>query len=146
MSSDDTAAAAIRGSGLRAVPGAFPVGAVLGAAALMGAGVVLLMSTYHLSFIVCYFKLMTGLPCLTCGGTRAALRLLVLDPAGALAMNPLVTVGAFLLGIWTAADLALMTRRRALRAQLSRAAVRLLQVLLPLAVIANWAYLIAAGR
>lgn len=146
MSGEETAAATARSSGFRAVPGAFPVGAVLGAAAVMGAAAVFLMSTYRLSIIVCYFKLVTGLPCLTCGGTRAAVRLLLVDPAGALAMNPLVTVCAFLLATWAAADVVLLTRRRALRVTLGGPLARALRILVPIAVIANWAYLIAVGR
>ena len=44
----------------------------------------------------------TGLPCPTCGGTRAALALARLDPGAALQANPLVVVGALLLGLWGA--------------------------------------------
>jgi hypothetical protein len=146
MSGDATAIGPTRRGGFRAVQGAFPVGATLGAAAFLGAAGVLLLSTYRLSFIVCYFKLMTGLPCLTCGGTRAAISLLTLDPAGALAMNPLVTVAGLLLAGWAAADLVLLTRRRALRLELTPRAARLLRILAPLLVIANWAYLVVAGR
>jgi hypothetical protein len=131
---------------LRAVRGAFPVGAALALAGVLGASGVILLGSARLSFIVCYFKLITGLPCLTCGGTRASIRLLHLDPAGALAMNPLVTLAAFVLAAWAAADLVLLTRGRALRVELGPAAVRVLRVALPIAVLANWAYLIAAGR
>jgi hypothetical protein len=146
MSGEPSALSAARGGAFRAVPGAFPVGATVGLAALLGASGVILLGATRLSIITCYFKLFTGFPCLTCGGTRAAVRLLRLDPAGALAMNPLVTVAAFLLAAWAAADVVLMTRRRALRIDLSPAAVRGLRVLVPLAIVANWAYLVAVGR
>lgn len=146
MSGDESVLAPARVDVFRAVRGAFPVGAVLGLAAALAASGVLLLGTYRLSFIVCYFKLITGFPCLTCGGTRAAVRLLRLDPAGALAMNPLVTVAGFLLAAWAAADLVLLTRRRALRVALPPRAARLLRILVPLAVVANWAYLVAVGR
>lgn len=135
-----------RAGPFRAESGAFPVGAVLALAGALGASGVLLLGSYRLSFIVCYFKAFTGLPCLTCGGTRAAARLLQLDPAGALAMNPLVTLAAFLLAAWATVDLVLMTRRRALRVDLSPAALRVLCVAVVLAAIANWAYLVAVGR
>jgi hypothetical protein len=144
--SGEGVAAPPRASAFRAVKGAFPVGAVLGLAAVLGSAGILLLSRYRLSFVVCYFKLFTGLPCLTCGGTRAAMRLLRLDPAGALAMNPLVTLSGFLVAAWAAADVALFTRGRALRVELSRSAARALRILVPLAVLANWAYLIAVGR
>lgn len=48
----------------------------------------------------CLFRELTGLPCPTCGATRAALALTRLDLAGAIAFNPLATLGAlvFILG------------------------------------------------
>ncbi|HET9316655.1 MAG TPA: DUF2752 domain-containing protein [Vicinamibacteria bacterium] len=144
--SGESVASPARGGILRAVPGAFPVGALTAAAGGLGGTAVVLLSTYKLSAIVCYFKLFTGYPCLTCGGTRAAMRLLVLDPAGALAMNPLVTVAGLLVAAWGLADLVLLTRRRALRVELGPRAMRVLQVAVPLAVVANWIYLIAVGR
>lgn len=45
---------------------------------------------------------LTGLPCPTCGGTRAALALARLHPGAALQANPLVTLGALALGLWGA--------------------------------------------
>ncbi len=135
-----------RASAFRAVAGAFPLGAALALAGALAGYAVILLGVHRLGFIVCYFKLFTGFPCLTCGGTRAAVRLLQLDPAAALAMNPLVTVAGLLVGVWALADLVLLTRRRALRVELGPRAVRVLRVLVPLAVVANWAYLIAAGR
>lgn len=144
--SGESVARPARGGAFHAVPGAFPVGAVLALAGVLGASAVILLGTYRLSMIVCYFKLFTGFPCLTCGGTRAAVRLLLLDPAGALAMNPLVTVAGLLVAAWAAADLVLLTRRRALRVELGPGAVRALKLLVPLAIVANWAYLIAVGR
>lgn len=46
--------------------------------------------------IGCPFHALTGLPCPSCGATRAALALLRLDVAGALAFNPGAVVGGFL--------------------------------------------------
>jgi Protein of unknown function (DUF2752) len=146
MSHEEAALAPVRRVALRAERGAFPIGAALGAAAAVGATGVMLLGTYHVSFVVCYFKLITGLPCLTCGGTRATARLLRLDPAGALAMNPLVTLVGFAVAAWAVADLVLLTRGRALRMSVGPPVARALRIAIPLAVVANWAYLIAAGR
>lgn len=144
--SGDVAVAPERRMALRAVPGAFPIGGVLGLAGLAGAAAVYLLSAYRISYVVCYFKLVTGIPCMTCGGTRATMRLLRLDLAGALAMNPLVTVFGMLVAAWALADAVLFFRRRALRLQVSPAVARALRIAIPLAVLVNWGYLIAAGR
>lgn len=50
--------------------------------------------------IVCPLRRWTGVPCPTCGGTRAAVALAMLEPGRALALNPLVTVGLVVLPLW----------------------------------------------
>jgi hypothetical protein len=45
----------------------------------------------------CPFKAYTGLPCATCGGTRALAALCRLDFLGAIRFNPLVVLGVFVL-------------------------------------------------
>jgi hypothetical protein len=139
-------AIAPRRTALQAVPGAFPLGALLGALGGVGVGILLLLRALGLHGVVCYFKLATGLPCLTCGGTRAAWRLLALDPAGALAMNPLATVAVVTIAAWALVDLVLMPRGSALRLRLSPRAANAARVGAVLALAANWAYLVAAGR
>jgi hypothetical protein len=91
----------------------------------------------------CPFHVLTGVPCPTCGATRAALALAAFDLRAAFASNPLVACGlvALALGglvapVWVAA-----------RAPLPRADERVrraLRVAVPAALAANWAYLIAA--
>jgi len=102
----------------------------------------------RLGFLVCPFHLLTGFPCLSCGGTRAFAALSRLDPATAFAMNPLAAAvglagAAYIvhalgvgLGAWRRwrPRLASATHRRALRA----AAL--------VALAGNWIYLIAVGR
>jgi hypothetical protein len=61
-------------------------------------------------------------------------------------MNPLVTVAAFAVALWAAFDLALMPGRRAVALELPPRAGRVLRAAVVIAVVANWAYLIAAGR
>lgn len=41
----------------------------------------------------CPFRTLIGLPCMSCGTTRAALALAALEPLAALRLNPLATLG-----------------------------------------------------
>ncbi len=100
----------------------------------------------RLPFAICAFKAFTGLPCPTCGSTRAAAHLARLDLAGALALNPLATAAAAALVAWGLLDLVLMARGRALGLEVSPPVARVLRVAAVAALLANWAYLVAAGR
>ena len=131
---------------LRARPGGVPVGAILAACGLVALGTIAVLHLDRLPFSLCVFKAVTGLPCMTCGTTRALARLARLDLPGALAMNPLATLGTLALLPWAAADLALLPRGRALALELSPAAARVARIAAVAAVLANWAWLVAAGR
>jgi hypothetical protein len=131
---------------VRAKADAMPLGAIFLAIGTVAALAVAVLHLDRLPIAVCLFHAVTGLPCLTCGATRALGDLVAGDVPGALAMNPLATLGAFALIPWGIGDLALMTRGRALSLELAPPAARVLRVAVVLAVIANWAYLIAAGR
>ena len=102
----------------------------------------------RLDFLVCPFHLLTGLPCLSCGGTRAFVALAHLDFATAFAMNPLAAATglAGMAYIVHATGVALRRwkpwRPRLVSVPLRRA----LRVGALVAVAANWAYLIAVGR
>lgn len=123
-----------------------PLGAIfLGIGALAAVSVAVLHLD-RLPILICVFRATTGIPCLTCGATRALGELATGDLSGALAMNPLATMAAFALVPWGVADLALMTRGRALSLQVAPSGARALRVLAVAAVAANWAYLVAAGR
>lgn len=140
-----TAAAPAR-TALRVRPGGVPVGAILAACALVAIGAIVVLHLDRLPFSLCVFKAVTGWPCMTCGTTRALARLARLDLAGALAMNPLAALGTLTLLPWAAADLALLPRGRALSLELSPAAARVARIAAVTAVLANWAWLVAAGR
>jgi len=131
---------------ITAVPGALPLGAILAGIGVLGGAAVALLHLDALPFTICTFKLATGLPCLTCGTTRAMGRLFHGDLAGAWLMNPLATAGALALVPWAVADLLLMIQGRAARVQLAPPAARAVRVLVVAAALANWAWLVAAGR
>jgi len=138
--------AAAPGLVVRGKPGAVPLGAILAGIALLGVAVVGLAHLDRLPFTVCYFKALSGWPCLTCGTTRALGRLFALDLQGALAFNPLATLGVLALVPWAFADLALLPSGRALEVNLSPALARVARVAVVVALFANWIYLLAAGR
>jgi hypothetical protein len=94
----------------------------------------------------CTFHALTGLPCVTCGATRAALSLLQADPAAAWRFNPLATIAICGIGVFDAyAAVVLATRARRLRVRLSSPAPRraLLATVATVALV-NWGYLLLA--
>jgi hypothetical protein len=131
---------------LRAKHGALPLGAVFLAIGTVAALAVAVLHLDRLPILVCLFRAATGLPCLTCGATRALGELVSGNVSGALAMNPLATLGAVAVIPWGIGDAALMTRGRALTVEVAPPTARVLRVLAVVAVITNWAYLVAAGR
>jgi hypothetical protein len=130
----------------RASPGTLPLVALfalgLGLLALLGAA----FHLDRLGFPVCALKAATGVPCLTCGGTRALVRLAHLDVLGALAMNPLVALGLVAMVPWGIADAVLALRGRALVLEIGPTLGRLLRLGVVPLLLGNWAYLIAMGR
>ena len=123
-----------------------PLGAIFGGIGLLAAAAVGLLRLDRIPLTLCVFKGLTGLPCPTCGSTRALGRLFALDFAGALAMNPFTTLVAVLVAGWAVADLALLPRRRALDLDVPKRLGFALRVGALVLFLANWVYLIAAGR
>ncbi len=132
---------------LHVAPGRFPVFAALGAAGVAAAFGVRLLHLDRLGFPLCMFKALTGIPCMTCGSTRALGLLAYGDAVAAFAMNPLVAASAAVLSLLAVADLAgYASRGRVLSFSASPGAARALRILVPVALLLNWIYLIAAGR
>jgi Protein of unknown function (DUF2752) len=135
-----------RATRLTAPSGRAPLGLFLAGSCAVGVALVGLLHLDRLPVSVCFFKIATGCPCPTCGATRAFGRLFACDPMGALAMNPLVTLGASLIALWGVADMTLWPWGRALSLEVSPGVARVLRFAVVAAILANWAYLIAAGR
>ena len=124
-----------------------PLGAIFGGIGLLAAAAVGLLRLDRIPLTLCVFKGLTGLPCPTCGSTRALGRLFALDFAGALAMNPLHDArgGARRRsGRWPTSrscPAGVPSTSRSRSRSGSPCAWRLLVLFL-----ANWVYLIAVGR
>ena len=129
-----------------AVPGRRPWGAWLAAATVAGVLAVGILHLDHLPFTVCTLKLVTGHPCPTCGTTRALGLLFAGDPRGAFRMNPLATAGVAVVFLWGLADLLLLPWGRVLSVSLSKVPARMARWAFLALVLANWVYLVAAGR
>jgi hypothetical protein len=143
----DAASAASRGPHLRfhTVAGA-PLGAIFGGIGVAAAGTVWLLGLDHLPFTFCIFKGLTGLPCPTCGSTRALAHLFGLDLEGAVAMNPFVTLVAVVMAAWAVADLVLLPRHRSLKVEVSPRLAGWLRAAALVAFFLNWVYLLVVGR
>ena len=92
----------------------------------------------------CPIKALIGLPCLTCGTTRAGLALSRLDLVGAISINPLAALAWLILvgGGLVAGLLALLdipVREPEWRLSLP------MRCLLVMMFLTNWAYLVGAG-
>ena len=126
--------------------GGIPLGLILAAAGAAAKLMTMLANGMGHATTLCLFKLTTGCPCMTCGGTRALNHLLNLDLGGAIAMNPLVALAMLGLMPWAAADALLLLRGRALSLDVSDAMASVLRPLVVLVVFMNWGYLVAVGR
>lgn len=87
----------------------------------------------------CMFKRLTGVPCPTCGATRGCLALLRGHVGAAWWCNPLLFTLAGLAGLWLVVRLVF---GRQVRLELTKAERRVALVVLGVAFLANWAYVI----
>ncbi len=128
-------------------PSRFPAGQVpVIAAAAVWAGLTALLMFLPRGACapaVCPMKRLFGIPCPTCGATRAALLLLHGDPAGAFRMNPLVFVGGTVLG---ALLLLRIGAGRSVRIDLTPGERTGAWILFSVLLLANWVYVLACGR
>lgn len=93
--------------------------------------------------VLCWFRRVTGLACPSCGGTRMVAAIASGDWAAAVAFNPLLLALIVWLLVWGTLRFGLGRR---IVIQLHPHARRIGWSLLAVALVANWLYLIAAGR
>ena len=117
--------------------------AVVGAFLLIGLSVAVLNGC---GVKVCLFHRLTGLPCLTCGGTRALSLLTSGNVACALVLQPLVVVGTVCMGtIFAVYSGFLFVRRRVIVMRFGPGERRAAWVTLIVLAVLNWLYLIWRG-
>jgi hypothetical protein len=119
------------------------LGFLWGGAALACAAAAPLASAFTQGMPACPFRELLGIPCLTCGSTRALVALARIDLGAAFGWNPLVAGAGilFIAGGVVALGAALLGGE--VRAPRPSPALR---AALALAVAANWAFLVVAGR
>jgi ascorbate-specific PTS system EIIC-type component UlaA len=118
--------------------------------ALAGAALVVLwVAAGHeeLPRVICPFRHLTGIPCFTCGGTRAVLALTRGDVRAAFLWNPLVAISAIAALAWLVYA-AIVTTLRAprLRVRLAERDRFVFRAAAWTAITGNWVFLILQGR
>ncbi len=114
-----------------------------GGAALAGAAAAPFARAVAAASPSCLFRALTGVPCPTCGGTRALLALVRFDVPSALAWNPLVTLAAL---VFVLGGLVALARALTGRGVPDGPPPRWAGAFAGLAFAANWAFVIATGR
>ena len=101
---------------------------------------------FHAPGLQCRFRQVTGLPCPTCGATRAAECFLHLDFTAAVAFNPLVSAAAAAAVVFSLYVFAVrLSGLPRIAVSLSRQDRTWMAVVLGSALLANWAYLLVSG-
>lgn len=118
--------------------------------ALAGAALVVLwIAAGHeeLPRLICPFRHITGIPCFTCGGTRAVLALARGDVRAAFVWNPLVAASAIAAAMWLfyAAVVTVLSAPR-VRVRLAERDRSVIRALAWAAIAGNWVFLILQGR
>ena len=97
--------------------------------------------------LLCPFKTATGLPCVTCGATRALLALLRGEASLSFVLNPLVPLAAMAAWSYVLYSVAAVVNgRRRFRARVTAREVLVLRGSVIAASTAVWAWLVLDGR
>lgn len=93
----------------------------------------------------CGFKMLLGLPCLTCGSTRATIFLFDGNLGEAIYYQPMMLLIYAILLVWGAVSLWGFIARKRVLMKLSDREDLVLKLLIVGIPLANWAYLVSAG-
>jgi hypothetical protein len=93
-------------------------------------------------FPQCVFKHATGIPCLTCGGTRSIILLSQFDIMESVAYNPLAAAAALGLMLFSISVLIGVILRRRMAIEISPSDARIMRIAILTTIMINWAYLI----
>ena len=97
--------------------------------------------------LICPFRHITGIPCFTCGGTRAVLALARGDMHAAFVWNPLVALSAIAALAWLLyAAVVTVMRAPRVRVRLAERDRSLFRAAAWMAIAGNWVFLILQGR
>jgi len=104
-------------------------------------------SQFEIPVPLCPLKHITGIPCPTCGGTRAVKALGHGAVLAALRWNPMVAIAALAaIPVLAYAAYVILFRSQRLRLTFAPADQRLLRTAAWIVILANWVFLIVDGR
>ena len=119
------------------VVGAWPL--ALGTVWVTLVGVFVLLKPAGSDATLCVFRNLSGLPCPTCGSSRAALAAIQGRPLDAIVLNPFVTVAGALVIAWLTVRVGF---RRRIEVDLAPRQRRLVWIVITALLCANWVYVI----
>ncbi len=109
------------------------------AGAIVGAFIVL---AYVFGITICPLRRLTGIPCPTCGSTRAFVLLLKGDVSGAVSLQPLISLAMLVCPLLYTLSLAILGVRRTQTVIAGASRNRLFWFTVVCAALLNWAYMI----
>ena len=92
----------------------------------------------------CPFHELTGIPCLTCGVTRAIYALLSFDLSGAFCLNPLFVIVLALISLYDLYAIAVLAGFPRLSLEISRREGTACRVICVFAIVSNWGWLLVS--
>jgi hypothetical protein len=122
--------------------GATPFGSILAGAEVIAAAAIRVLRLDQIPISMCTFRSITGLPCMSCGSTRALGRLARFDVAGAFILQPMITVAAAGILAWGIIDSFVYIARRGALALTDTRGVGRLTLLIGALFVLNWIYLL----